>query len=997
MATLSFVNAYAVNTATTPARKEANDLDIVFTSLNGALIDDGGGATFSGNDVAVELEIDGVTYFGWISRPIKDGQLVNGFYFWSDPAFTSLAAAAANNSDPDNDDSNNFGFVLVVDQAAFNADLDLVPGSPTLRNVNTSSDGVADNLNDVLPEAPPGAPTVVITEDADNDGVISGSELIGAVNVTVTLPGDAEVGDELTVSDGFTDQTFILDAGDISAGAVLTTFAAPAEGGTITVEAFLTDPDNQQGSSGIDSAVRDTTGPSPITVEIIEDANNDGVISVAELSGNVNVLVTLPVSAVAGDVLHVTDGINPQSIILTGAHITAGEVGVSFAPPAVGGTITVTAFVTDQFDNNGSSDQDAAVRAAAAVSAPVVVITEDANNNGIISASELNGNVNVVVTLPAGAVAGDELTVTDGTTTHTFILTGAQITGGTVSDSFTPPPEGGTITVTAFVTNQLNVQGPSGSDSAVRDTTAATAPTVVITEDANNNAILTDAELIGDVDVSVSLPAGAVAGDELTVTDGITTKTFVLTGAQVTAGVVTTTFAPPPVGGTITVTAFVTDQSNNQGSSGQDSATRVSVSPVAAPVVVITEDANNNAVITAAELSGNVDVSVTLPAGAVAGDVLTVTDGLTVQTFTLTTLQITAGSVSTAFTPPPEGGTITVTAQVNGGPTGSDFAVRDTVGPSPLTVVIIEDSNNDAVITPNELSGNVDVSITLPAAAVAGDVLTATDGVSVQSAVLTALHIAAGAVTTSFAPPAAGGTITVTAFVTDQFGNQGASASDAAVLTTNTPVYSVLLANGDRFYSTDAGEAAVMAQGTGNVLEGARFDSLTVGGQQMFAHQQPFTTDWYFAAAGGAMPYACYQLVPEMDGFMAAAPGSGVGQTYHLYLSSAGITQLVTQAEAAQLGLAAQGYVDGGAQFSTTNVSSFTFDAEGYLVANKTNAGIQAFVQALAAQFSSTSQSGFIEAVEQDFLARVDLTGIPHGGAATAADLNAAFGTAFTG
>jgi hypothetical protein len=35
--------------------------------------------------------------------------------------------------------------------------------------------------------------------------------------------------------------------------------------------------------------------------------------------------------------------------------------------------------------------------------------------------------------------------------------------------------------------------------------------------------------------------------------------------------------------------------------------------------------------------------------------------------------------------------------------------------------------------------------------------------------------------------------------------------------------------------------------------------------------------------------------------------------------------------------------------------------------------------------------------VEQDYLARVQLTGIAHGGAATAADVNAAFGTGFAG
>ena len=84
-----------------------------------------------------------------------------------------------------------------------------------------------------------------------------------------------------------------------------------------------------------------------------------------------------------------------------------------------------------------------------------------------------------------------------------------------------------------------------------------------------------------------------------------------------------------------------------------------------------------------------------------------------------------------------------------------------------------------------------------------------------------------------------------------------------------------------------------------------------------------------------------------------------------------------------------------GARLSTTVESAFAFDVEGYLVANQGNASVQALVQSLAGSYHSTSQAGFIEAVEQHYLAQVSLVGIGHGGAATAADLNAAFGTVF--
>lgn len=95
MAFLNFVNAYTVYTAgSNPASKEQNSIDFVYTALNVARISDGSaGQSFSGNDVPVKLTIGGQDYYGWISRPIKSGGIVRGFYFWSDPTFVDLAAA----------------------------------------------------------------------------------------------------------------------------------------------------------------------------------------------------------------------------------------------------------------------------------------------------------------------------------------------------------------------------------------------------------------------------------------------------------------------------------------------------------------------------------------------------------------------------------------------------------------------------------------------------------------------------------------------------------------------------------------------------------------------------------------------------------------------------------------------------------------------------------------------------------------------------------------
>ncbi|MEY3001076.1 MAG: hypothetical protein RL648_1290, partial [Verrucomicrobiota bacterium] len=147
----------------------------------------------------------------------------------------------------------------------------------------------------------PAAPVVVITEDANNDAIISGVELSGAIDVTVTLPADAAVGDVLTVTNGSVPQTFTLTSGQITAGSVATTFASPGDGNAITVTAYVTDAVGNQGANGSDSATLDLSGPAAPVVVITEDANNDAIISGVELSGAIDVTVTLPADAAVGD------------------------------------------------------------------------------------------------------------------------------------------------------------------------------------------------------------------------------------------------------------------------------------------------------------------------------------------------------------------------------------------------------------------------------------------------------------------------------------------------------------------------------------------------------------------------------------------------------------------------------------------------------------------------------------------------------------------------
>jgi len=114
-ASFNFTTAYrlAPESPRYEAEKEQESDRFLGQSLGVASINDNTGqGTFSGNDVVVDLTINGTTYHGWISRPIKDQGIVRGFYFWYDPQFTSFALASADgNQDGDSNAADNQGLV----------------------------------------------------------------------------------------------------------------------------------------------------------------------------------------------------------------------------------------------------------------------------------------------------------------------------------------------------------------------------------------------------------------------------------------------------------------------------------------------------------------------------------------------------------------------------------------------------------------------------------------------------------------------------------------------------------------------------------------------------------------------------------------------------------------------------------------------------------------------------------------------------------------------
>ena len=116
--------------------------------------------------------------------------------------------------------------------------------------------------------------------------------------------------------------------------------------------------------------------------------------------------------------------------------------------------------------------------------------------------------------------------------------------------------------------------------------------------------------------MTVGLPAGAVAGDTLTVTlNGVAQAPIVLTQTQINNGV-TFDVARPADGQTVTASATVTDQANNISAAGSDSAV---VGDTTGPTVVISTTDSNLSVGEATTLTFTFSEPVT---GFIAGDIV---------------------------------------------------------------------------------------------------------------------------------------------------------------------------------------------------------------------------------------------------------------------------------------------------------------------------------------------------------------------------------------
>ena len=307
--------------------------------------------------------------------------------------------------------------------------------------------------------------------------------------------------------------------------------------------------------------------------------------------------------------------------------------------------------------------------------------------------------------------------------------------GGWTTSVVTPAGDG-PLTVTAAATDAA---GNTATDT--RDLTVDTVAAVAITTIEGGDDLINAAEAAGGITVSGTAEIGA---------------TLTVNGVAVpvdASGNWTTSVAPPAVDGPLTVAAVATDAAGNTATATQE--LTVDTTP---PAVAITTIEGGDDLIDAAEAAGGITVSGTAEIGAT----LTV-NGVAVPVDA-------SGNWTTSVAPPAVDGPLTVTAVATDAAGNSATATHAlTVDTAPPEVAITTVEGGDDLINAVEAAGGITVSGT----AEIGATLTV-NGVAVPVD-------ASGNWTTSVAPPAVDGPLTVAAVATDAAGNTATATQELTV------------------------------------------------------------------------------------------------------------------------------------------------------------------------------------------------------------------------
>ncbi|HGY1001525.1 TPA: Ig-like domain-containing protein, partial [Aeromonas salmonicida subsp. salmonicida] len=329
------------------------------------------------------------------------------------------------------------------------------------------------------------------------DNVVNQAEADGKTPVTLsgTVNGDANVGDTvtLTLGDGSKLTTQVVTLGNGQLGFSTSTTADKLVGGSsVTAEISVTDAaGNSTTKSDTENYRVDTVAPDlgidldPIVV------GGDNVVNQAEADGKTPVTLSGTVNGDAnvGNTVTLTlgDGSKLTTQVVT---LGNGQLGFSTSTTAdklVGGSsVTAEISVTDAAGNSTTkSDTENYIVDNVAAPAPTVTIIDDANNDQLLTKTEIGSDqiqVRADVNHQDLAAGGKvTLTITNGGSERTVELTlkadgtlqpsdgnaySYNVATGVIGWTETTPANGKSLTVTATQTDKAGNVSLPGSDTA---------------------------------------------------------------------------------------------------------------------------------------------------------------------------------------------------------------------------------------------------------------------------------------------------------------------------------------------------------------------------------------------------------------------------------------------------------------------------------------------------------------------------------------------------
>jgi methionine-rich copper-binding protein CopC len=646
------------------------------------------------------------------------------------------------------------------------------------------------------------APTISMISPPDNDGATAiNSNLVLTFDEPVVL-GTGTVVIYDNVPSAYDTIDVVTDVARISgSGTTTITIDRSAQGnfGTTAdyhVEIAATAFDDTAGNSyaGIADAVTwnfttgaaaDVTAPAGYSVlfdQAFVFSGNETAISFTFAAAEVGTTYYYSIDDTNGGTAAVTG----SGTIATGTDTISG-IDVSSLDDD---TLTLTVYLVDAAGNQGADANDTIAKDSTPPSGYSVTIDQASINPG---------NENALSFTFAGAEVGatydysiDDEIIGGPVTGNGVIATATdQITAIDVSGL-----NDGTLTLTVYLTDTSGNQGADETDTVVKDTTPPAGYSVSFDQasaNSNNETAMSftfaAAEVGATYDYSIDDTNGGTAA--------VTGNGTIVTATDNIAGIDVSTLDDD----TLTLTVYLTDGEGNQGGDVTDSLTKDTVAPsgysvsIDQPTVYTGNETAISFTFAAAEVGADYDYSVDDTNGGTAA----VTGSGTIATGTD---QITGIDVSSL-----DDDTLTFTVYLtdpagNQGADTTDTVTKDTAAPVGYSVSIDQATINSG----NETA----VSFTFAAAEVGANYNYSIDDANAGTAAVEGFGVIATATDTISGLDVSGlddGTLTLTAYLTNAAGNQGADATDTVVKDTAPPAgYSVSI---DQAFVNSGNEAAV--------------------------------------------------------------------------------------------------------------------------------------------------------------------------------------------